>query len=125
MDVIAHGVMGSGIAKQIKEVYPMAFEQYKKKFIQDGFLELGDIQVVGAGNRIIINAMTQQNFEQGIRQVSYDAIVQCFEKMNDLGYDTIAMPMIGAGLGGGDWDIIETIINKTAKFNPVVFIYDK
>ena len=34
----------------------------------------------------------------------------------------IAMPLIGAGLGGGDWNVISEIIEEESlKFQPVVY----
>lgn len=113
------GVMGSGIAKQIKLLFPESYEYYRKIYLKDG-LKLGDIQVVETNGKVIINAMTQEFYGTDKRQVSYDALVKCFEHVNDLDC-AISMPKIGAGLGGGDWNIIHSIIENTAKFD--VYVY--
>ena len=106
------GVMGAGIARQIKDQYPKVFNEYYKRFVTHG-LELGSVQYVAADNKLFINAMTQKNIGNG-RQVSYDAIEHCLQKVNsDFLGSTIAMPKIGAGLGGGNWEIIEKIIEVT------------
>jgi len=39
--------------------------------------------------------------------------------------ETIAMPKIGAGLAGGDWNVIESIIESELKtVQPIVFTLD-
>lgn len=132
--VIVHGcnnrgVMGSGVAKQIRAKWPNVFDVYHLKHQVFG-LELGSIiPVETADGKIIVNAITQDGFGQdGQQYVSYDAIERCFSLINDRApsweVTEIALPRIGAGLGGGDWKIIEDIITRTAKnYVPVVYDY--
>jgi O-acetyl-ADP-ribose deacetylase (regulator of RNase III) len=138
--LIAHGcnsmgVMGSGIAKQIKLRYPEVYERYKswhERHVQRTTLNLplGEIQAVEAfdKSRTILNCITQGEFgADGSRYVSYDAVDICFknisEYMEQNQYSTIGIPQIGAGLGGGSWDVIHTIINERMKnFNVNVYI---
>ncbi len=115
----AQGVMGSGLAKQIKEKYPKAYEDYVEMC-----REMPEESLLGSVNfseqddgTVIANAITQLNFgKDGRRYVSYDAIDECFEdialycEVNDI--MEIAIPRIGAGLGGGNWEIIESIIKQ-------------
>jgi O-acetyl-ADP-ribose deacetylase (regulator of RNase III) len=108
------GVMGAGIAKAIAHTHPEVFNAYISQYNDEG-LALGSVQYVSTHDRIIINAMTQNNYGHG-RQVSYDAIEQCMITINkDFSGidDAISMPKIGAGLGGGNWNIIEKIITET------------
>lgn len=122
----AQGVMGAGVAKAIKQTYPFAYETYRKSYENDG-LELGQVQIVKCRNRTIINAITQKNYgRDGLRYVSYDAISNCFAALEEILYgETIAMPKIGAGLAGGNWNIIEAIIEAECKtIKPVVFTLD-
>jgi O-acetyl-ADP-ribose deacetylase (regulator of RNase III) len=133
LEVIAHGcnchgVMGSGIAAQIRDKWPNVYEVYKLKHRTMG-LELGTILPVRTlDGRLVINCMTQDNFgRSGDRFVSYDAVESCMAQMNaaapSWGVAEIGMPKIGAGLGGGDWETIEEIIVRNAKtFIPVVYI---
>jgi O-acetyl-ADP-ribose deacetylase (regulator of RNase III) len=120
------GVMGSGVAKIIKEEYPEAFSHYLK-LSDKGALNLGDIQIVKSNNKIIINALTQFNYgRDDIRYANYEAIAKAFEKINDHFYliseGIIAMPMIGAGLANGDWNVISAIIeSELTVVKPVVY----
>ena len=133
----AQGVMGSGVAKAIREEWPDAYEEYAAYIIEAKRLRthpLGTIQVSIVkpseynvdkySNQYIINAITQDYYgRDGSRFVSYDALENCFSLVeNRFPGKSIAMPKIGAGLGGGDWDIISTIMEDTFKtVQPVVY----
>lgn len=123
LPVIVHGcncrgAMNSGIAKQIRKRYREVYERYNElcsHMSPDDLL--GMIQAVRMVDVIVINAFTQRNYgyNQDERYVSYDAIDNAMERIALLfepGIDIIGMPKIGAGLGGGDWGIIEAIIKK-------------
>jgi len=116
----AQGVMNSGIAKQVKEQFPNAFDQYRK-FYKCG---LGSVNYALVGDsKFIANAITQEWYgREPRRYVSYDAIAHAFEDI-DLwlkrikNHTGVAMqvhfPAIGAGFGGGNLEIIKTIIDQT------------
>lgn len=79
---------------------------------------------------IIINAITQSL--PGAGTLSYDAIRDCFEEVGDyltfykpyFGNDMpIIIPKIGAGIAGGNWNIIERIIDKTISTEHEVNVY--
>lgn len=119
-----HGVMGSGVAKLIREKYPSAYEVYRAEYEVAG-LTLGAVQAVGTKGKTIVNAMTQENYgKSGDRYVSYDAVAETMSKIQTMfPSERVAMPQIGAGLGGGDWNVISAIIESEAKtFQPVVYI---
>lgn len=120
------GVMGSGVAKIIREKYPEAYKQYVLRS-QEHRWQLGEVQFVETNGKVIVNAISQDNYgRDGARYVSYEAITEIMQKIEtELSgkVDKIAMPQIGAGLGGGDWDIISSIIEKELKtIQPVVYI---
>lgn len=120
----AQGVMGSGVAAAIKDKYPAVFEGYRQQYEELG-LVLGDARGFVVGDGLVVwNAITQQNYgnPEDKRHVSYDAIAECFEIINRdaaviekmLNVEPhIHIPLIGAGLGGGKWEIIEKIIEET------------
>lgn len=112
----AKGVMGSGVAKAIREKYPSAYTDYRDVYNNRG-LNLGSmILSVQDYDKIIINAITQETYGKTGVHVSYWAIANVFKVLNGYCRDsTVAIPMIGAGLGGGDWNVISAIIENTAK----------
>lgn len=121
----SRGVMGSGVAKAIREKYPSAYRDYNDTYNSYG-LDLGDIIVsTQDAGRVIHNAITQKDYGRDPSRVyvSYWAIAEVFNKINQWGIKEIAMPKIGAGLANGDWNVISAIIENTLiKTKPVVYI---
>lgn len=125
---IAHGcncfnVMGGGIAVQIAERYPLVKEQDDKSPRGDP-LKLGTNDFVTiAPNKTVINMYTQYDFWTGGRKVEYSAIRSCFQEIDELGLE-VGIPMIGAGLAGGDWETIEYVINSFKKSKITLVVFD-
>lgn len=127
----AQGVMRSGVAKQIREKYPFAYDAYMEVYNQ-GRLRLGGVSHGDNGDVIILNAVTQEFYgrDPNVVYVNYLALRQCFRKLNsymtcDIQGDIIGMPLIGAGLANGSWTIISKIIEEEAvKYKPVVYLLD-
>lgn len=118
--IIAHGcntkgVMGAGVAKLIKVNFPEAYRYYIKEHNNNG-LKLGDVHFVETNNnKIIANCITQENYGKNGVFVKYDAIKLCLKNLYDFATKNnfdVAIPMIGSGLGGGDWNHIETLIDN-------------
>lgn len=124
--VIAHGcnnqgVMGAGVAKIIRDRFPKAYADYV-----DALYDLAERQLPALplgwnnysrqpqGNVFLVVNMITQTLAKVERPVSYDAIDDCFadlfQYMKTHGYTGVSIPKIGAGLGGGDWAVIEAII---------------
>lgn len=130
----AQGVMGSGVAKAIRDKYPSAFSVYRYQY-ERGLMALGAVTYAEQDDgKTIINAVTQEFYGRGSSKVyvSYTAInealariswwLSCRQYSESLPY--VAMPKIGAGLGGGDWEIISEIIEqKAVHFQPVVYCW--
>ena len=121
------GVMGSGVAREIRREFPEAYNEYKTMFKHFG-LPLGNIIWAYTKGKWIGNIITQDGFgKDGKKYVSYDAIKKCLRNINNnsMYFSTdnhVAMPKIGAGLGGGNWNIISEIIEEESlKFQPVVY----
>jgi len=123
----AQGVMGSGVAKAIREKYPEAYRDYNDMYNSRG-LELGDVIFSAQEDgKIIINAITQKNYgkDKNTVYVSYWAIADVFRKIDCSSIESVALPMIGAGLANGDWNVISAIIENTlVKTQPIVYVLD-
>lgn len=127
------GVMGSGVAKIVKDKYPKAFEDYKN---QVGFSQLGDVIYSNATDDLIIaNALTQTGYGRNAqRYVSYHAVKKAFMNIAEFTAHSnsvirhVHFPLIGAGLGGGDWaiisDIIRSELNKYEEIKYTLWIQD-
>jgi O-acetyl-ADP-ribose deacetylase (regulator of RNase III) len=110
IDYVIHGcnslgVMGSGIAKQIKELYPEAYTVYhNSKRTLGSYTESNGI----------INLVTQKHYmPRNVDHFDYEAfhkgLVNITQSFSDA---KLAMPKIGAGLAGGNWERISDIINQ-------------
>ena len=113
------GVMGSGVALAIRRKWPVVAQHYELIYRNYG-LKPGQVILVGIAEGITVaNCMTQEYYGGDGRQyVDYAAVRECFKYLADKHVpragdgNAIAMPKIGAGLGGGDWEVIEKIIEE-------------
>jgi O-acetyl-ADP-ribose deacetylase (regulator of RNase III) len=123
----SRGVMGSGVAKAIRSKYPQAYKDYNDIYNNNG-LELGNIVVsVQDDGKVIHNAITQKDYGRDVSvvYVSYWAIAEVFRKIDSWNIPEIVMPMIGAGLANGNWNVISAIIGNTlTKTKPIVYILE-
>tara|TARA_Y100001937_G_C6925528_1_gene243701 strand:+ start:153 stop:596 length:444 start_codon:yes stop_codon:yes gene_type:complete len=130
-DVIIHGcncfnVMGAGIAKQIKTSFPEAYQADLETKKGDD-KKLGTYTSANVNNLTIVNAYTQYNYGLGQRNVDYNAVRKIFRQIKHNFRDKrIAYPKIGAGLGGGNWKTIKSIIEEELEnTNHTLVIYNK
>ena len=130
-DVIVHGcncfcTMGAGIALQIKYKFPEAYmvdiqTQYGDRD------KLGTITYTKNTKPIIVNAYTQYKYTRDDVDADYNAIRTCMKEIkNKFNGKKIGMPLIGAGLAGGDWNIISKIIEEELSGEDVTIVkYNK
>ena len=136
-DVIIHGCncfckMGAGIAYAVKQKYPLAY-QADLRTISGAPTKLGtytySIQkhYYHPKNIIVINAYTQFGYTNSHDLiVDYDAIRTVMSSINvDFQDNSISMPRIGAGLGGGNWKEISDIINSVFRMRDITVYYLK
>lgn len=120
----AQRVQRSGFAKELRERYPGAYQAY----YDEPSLDMGKIIPYEAPDSRVIFHLIGQKFygRDGARYVSYDAIAEGIETLDtiapSLGMDSLAMPLIGAGLAGGSWAVLSRIIEEySTNFRPVVY----
>ena len=122
----AQGVMGSGAARGIKTKWPDAYRVYKDHYNSRAGLFPGQVVWAPVEEKIIANCITQDRYGRDNEQYTeYKAIRECMQEINKFEHRELglAMPLIGAGLGGGDWEIIKDIIQQEIQHvNPVVYI---
>ena len=132
-DVIVHqtncmGVMGSGIAKQLRDKYPEVYKAYYY-FCKNNKAEdiVGTSLICEANNgKYIANAFGQIGFGTDKQYTIYDALEKALKEVAEFAEErnlTVAIPYkIGCGKGGGDWEIVSEIIERVI---PKAEIYRK
>lgn len=117
-DIIVHqvnckGVMGSGVAKQIKANFPEVFNEYRghaQSHDSDELLGTAQFVFSPSKNKIIANVFGQDSFGASRRRTFESALIWGLIKVKEFAEDnnmSVAMPYnIGCALGGGDWDTV-------------------
>lgn len=148
-DIICHqvncqGVMGSGIAKQVREKYPVVYEKYKHYCdIYSSEALLGIAQFVGTVRRHatpfigIFNLYAQEKYGyDGKQYTNYNALCKCFENIKESIPKTpgeqkyvIAIPyMMSCCRGGANWELvygfIEDILGNDDRFDVLICEYN-
>lgn len=98
------GVMGAGLAKQMKNRYPEMFHKYKRACDSGDFKE-GKLQLCKQSDVWILNFPTKKHWKDGSDLELIEKGLQTF--VNTYGQKEIAsitFPKLGCGLGGLDWE---------------------
>lgn len=136
-DVICHqvncqGVMGSGVAKQIRDRYPIVYQSYlnsvslcREKF-KSTFRLLGTIDFIKCETCAVVNMYSQYNYlPRSVVHTDYPSFRQCLKEIKKVITDhcqltrqdtssiKIGFPYkIGCGLAGGDWNVVSKILES-------------
>ena len=115
--VHCQGVMGSGIAKQIKKKYPEVFKAYyytcKTEELKNYF---GTALICEANDgQYIANVFGQNTYGKDLH-TDYDALKSGLKEVQDFAKEknlSVALPYkLGCGRGGGDWNTVFDIITE-------------
>lgn len=124
------GVMGRGLARQFKEAWPNNFKFYKKACDNQQVIP-GQMCVFETNRpmnpRYIINFPTKRHWRMPSRMDDIEkGFIDLVRVINARHIQSIAIPAIGAGLGGLPWDQVKSkLILATSKLTKVnVVIYE-
>ncbi|MEO5951180.1 MAG: macro domain-containing protein [Chloroflexia bacterium] len=133
-EALAHGcncqgVMGAGVAVGFRERYPEMYEEYRRrcKAISRRF-NVGDAFLWREPSKpAVFNLGTQENTRD--QKATYDGVRTALVNMRGLAekakIDAIAMPLIGAGLGGLDWNRVRPIVEEVfGEWEGIVYVYE-
>lgn len=136
-DIIIHqcndaGVMGSGIALELKIRYPHVFKSYRKDYL-NGKLKLGYVNFTNATDHQVIANMISQNFDSSTGCFTkYAALQECLNCVKSYAEShfenpTIALPYyMSCVRGGGNWDTVLRMVTDTfANFNVEIWRLDR
>ena len=141
VDFIVHccndrGAWGAGFVMALSNKWPHVEEHYRKWFADPGMkMKLGDIQFVEVEKPclVVCNMIGQHDTRpdaEGFSPVRYDAFFRGLTRLQRYTSQiktpsAVHMPRMGAGLAGGDWNIIEAIVKSTLVEKGIpVTVYD-
>lgn len=101
------GVMGKGIALQVKRAFPDAYAAYRTA-CERGEVEIGRMLVHDRGvlgpARYVINFPTKRHWRSSSRLADIDAGLNDLRRvLAELSVSSVAVPALGCGNGGLDW----------------------
>ncbi|MFZ6664108.1 type II toxin-antitoxin system antitoxin DNA ADP-ribosyl glycohydrolase DarG [Peijinzhouia sedimentorum] len=124
------GVMGKGIALQFKNMFPNNFKIYAKA-CKDNEVKVGKLLVTEeesllAGKKIIINFPTKTNWRLPSEyQFIETGLIELKKVIKERNIKSIAIPPLGSGNGGLDWNRVKPILEKhLTNVDCHVFIYE-
>lgn len=118
------GVMGKGIALQFKQQWPQNFKDYEAACKRDE-IKLGKMFIHDLGEwaepRFIINFPTKAHW-RGDSKIEYieSGLRDLVSQVKRLNIKSIALPPLGCGNGGLDWDDVKRLIFAAFKDYPDV-----
>lgn len=117
------GVMGSGIALQVKNQIPAAYRAYKEYESQWGVIHLGTISMC----ENVINLHSQDGYGKNRRHLDYEALYRSLEKaaihIERNNIERVGIPYrMGSDRAGGDWRIVMAMVDSVFTYgkNPYV-----
>ena len=118
------GFMGRGIALQFKKAWPDNFKAYasacRQKEVQPGRMLVFDTQRL-IPPRYIINFPTKVHWRGNSRIAYIEAGLKALvEVIKSRGIQSVAIPPLGAGLGGLDWSEVKPLIERAMEDLPEV-----
>ena len=98
------GVMGKGIAKDFKRIYPEMFKEYLS-LCESGWLEVGKLHMYKTPNKWVLNFPTKRHWREP-SQVPYirAGLEKFVNSHQDYGITCISFPQLGCGNGELDWE---------------------
>lgn len=121
------GIMGKGIALQFKQAFPQNFKEYEKSCKRNE-VNIGKMLVFSTGAlfgvKFIINFPTKKHWKEKSR-IEYieKGLDDLFNVIKQNETRSIAVPPLGCGNGGLDWNKVKPlIIEKLSKLSDVEII---
>jgi len=124
------GVMGKGIALQFKKAFPTNFKLYqdacKNNSINIGHLFYAVDSNITSGTKLIINFPTKKSWrkpsEYSFIEAGLDDLIRIIQEKK---IKSIAIPPLGAGNGGLEWERVKKIIERKLNILDInIFVYE-
>jgi Predicted phosphatase homologous to the C-terminal domain of histone macroH2A1 len=110
------GVMGKGIALQFKQAFPSNYKEYEKackaKQVKPGKMFIYNTGKL-FGSKYIINFPTKRHWKGKSRIEDIEnGLVDFVKQIKDLNIKSVAVPPLGCGNGGLNWNSVKLLMEK-------------
>ena len=107
------GVMGAGLARQLRTLYPAVYTDYINSQLVLGNVIFTEVKP----NLVVASLCAQYEYGHNKTYTNYQALEECFVKVKEYSEKRniqVGIPYgIGCGLAGGDWSVVYFIIGNT------------
>lgn len=121
------GIMGAGIAKTIREKFPLVYECYRLDcFNRPEYFRPGSFSVYAENGKNIVNLVTQDRPGPNANYIwVFDSLYRFSFNARKSGkiekYGNVcAIPEIGCGIGGLEWPVVKKIIEAVESAVPEI-----
>ena len=123
------GVMGKGIAKDFKTIYPEMFKRYQALCENNSF-DIGQLWLYKTPHKWILNFPTKRHWRQPSKlEYVEEGLRKFVASYVDQGITSIAFPTLGCGNGELNWEKeVRPLMEKYLNNLPIdvyVYLYDK
>lgn len=117
------GVMGAGLALQFKNRFPDNYRVYRN-WCQSGDATIGKLCFYKTNNnQIIINFPTKDHWRYKSKYEYIEKGLITLQKyVNNIYVKSIAIPPLGCGLGGLEWDKVVKLIEQYPPLVDIIYI---
>ena len=123
------GAWGAGFVMALSAKWDKPEESYRAMSKDE--MSLGNVRMVGVEDDIVVaNMIAQDNTGRspdGTPPIRYYALGEALKALNDASKiidASLHLPMIGSGLAGGNWDVIEMIIRECTTVPVTVYKFE-
>jgi hypothetical protein len=106
------GKWGAGFVLALSKAWPRGNENSPEAVYRAARLTMGTVTFANPVDDIIVANMVAQTLVGKPREIHYGMLARCMESVNYRYYTGVhfVCPMFGSGLAGGDWNVIEELI---------------
>ncbi|XID94526.1 macro domain-containing protein [Paenibacillaceae bacterium WGS1546] len=119
------GVMGKGIAKDFKEIYPDMFDEYRN-LCEQRILEVGKLWIYKTSNKWVLNFPTKKHWKSPSKlEYIESGLIKFVNSYAEKGITSISFPLLGCGNGGLNWEKeVQPLMEKYLRPLPIdIFIH--
>jgi len=123
--VNTEGVMGAGLAKAFKTVYPLTFTTYRNLCLSKRLKVNNTIRLSTQGVRYAVMFPTKKEWRKPSK-MSYlvNGLVDVKEKYREKGMVEVGWPVLGGGLGGLDREkVLRTMLEELDSWININYVY--